>query len=70
MSTYELEAPGDVKSMSSVIDETATPLPQSQSQNAEAEREAKQRIADSVIGTTLLSASAVISRDIRPAQEL
>ena len=70
MSTYELEAPGDVKSMSSVIDETATPLPQSQSQNAEAEREAKQRIADSVIGTTLLSASPVISRDIRPVQDI
>ena len=28
MSTYELEAPGDVKAMSSVIDETATELPQ------------------------------------------
>jgi hypothetical protein len=73
MSTYELEAPGDVKSMSSVIDETATPLPQNQSQKAaaaEAEREAKQRIADSVIGTTLLSASSVISRDVRPAQDV
>ena len=73
MSTYELEAPGDVKSMSSVIDEAATPLPQSQSQKAaaaEAEREAKQRIADSVIGTTLLSASPVISRDIRPVQDI
>jgi hypothetical protein len=73
MSTYELEAPGDVTSMSSVIDETATPMPQSQSQKAataEAEREAKQRIADSVIGTTLLSASPVISRDIRQAQDV
>lgn len=73
MSTYELEAPGDVRSMSSVIDEAATPLPQSQSQKAaaaEAEREAKQRIADSVIGTTLLSASPVISRDIRPVQDI
>jgi hypothetical protein len=73
MSTYELEAPGVVTSMSSVIDETATPLPQSQSQKAataEAEREAKQRIADSVIGTTLLSASPVISRDIRPVKDV
>jgi hypothetical protein len=73
MSTYELEAPGDVTSMSSVIDETATPLPQSPSQKsaaAEVERQAKQRIADSVIGTTLLSASPVISRDIRPVQDV
>lgn len=73
MSTYELEAPGDVKAMLSVIDETATILPQSESQRAaaaEADREAKQRIADSVIGTTLLAASPVISRDIRPAQDL
>ena len=73
MSTYELEAPGDVKSMSSMVDESATPPSQSPSQKAaaaQAEREAKQRIADSVIGTTLLSASPVISRDIRPAQDV
>jgi hypothetical protein len=73
MSTYELEAPGDVTSMSSVIDETATVLPGSPNQSAaaaEADREAKQRIADSVIGTTLLSANPVVSRDIRPAQDV
>jgi len=70
MSTYELEAPGDVKAMSSVIDETATELPQSQRAAAqEADREAKQHITDSVIGSTLLAANPVISRDIEPAKD-
>ena len=72
MSTYELEAPGDVQAMSSVIDETATEVPQSQSQRAaaqEADREAKQHITDSVIGSTLLAANPVISRDIEPAKD-
>ena len=70
MSTYELEAPGDVKAMSSVIDETATELPQSQrAAEQEADREAKQRVTDSVIGSTLLAANPVISRDIEPAKD-
>jgi hypothetical protein len=72
MSTYELEAPGDVRAMSSVIDETAPELSQSQSQRAaaqEADREAKQLITDSVIGSTLLAANPVISRDIEPAKD-
>ena len=34
MSTYELEAPGDVHSMSFVIDETASPIPQAHAQAA------------------------------------
>jgi hypothetical protein len=72
MSTYELEAAGDVKNMSFIIDETATMLPQAQSQKSLASETSlaeKQRIADSVIGTTLLSASPVISRDIQPAKD-
>jgi hypothetical protein len=72
MSTYELEAPGDVKNMSFVIDETATVLPQAQAQKnaaSEASLAEKQRIADSVIGTTLLSTSPVISRDIQPSKD-
>jgi hypothetical protein len=72
MSTYELEAAGDVKDMSSVIDETATALPQAQTHKRAATETSvaeKQRIADSVIGTTLLSASPIISRDIQPAKD-
>ena len=72
MSTYELEAPGDVKEMSFLIDETATPLPQKQKEREAAEAaslEEKQRITDSVIGSTLLAASSVISREIQPAKD-
>jgi hypothetical protein len=72
MSTYELEAAGDVKNMSSIIDETATVLPQAQKQKSaasEASAAEKQRIVDSVIGSTLLEASPVISRDIQPARD-
>jgi len=72
MSTYELEAPGDVKEMSFLIDETPTPLPQKQKEREAAEAESleeKQRITDSVIGSTLLAASSVISREIQPAKD-
>jgi hypothetical protein len=72
MSTYELEAPGDVKDMSFVIDETATVLPQPQKQKSAASETSaaeKQRITDAVIGSTLLSASPVISRDIQPGKD-
>jgi hypothetical protein len=72
MSTYELEAPDDVKNMSFLIDESATVLPQALNQKSaasEASVAEKQRIADSVIGTTLLEASPVISRDIQPAKD-
>ena len=72
MSTYELEAPGDVKEMSFLIDETATPLPQKQKEREAAEaasREEKQRITDSVIGSTLLAASSVTSGEIQPAKD-
>jgi len=72
MSTYELEAPGDVKEMSFLIDETATPLPQKEKERETAEaasREERQRITDSVIGSTLLAASPVVSREIQPAKD-
>jgi len=72
MSTYELEAPGDVKQMSFLIDETATPLPEREKEREAAEaatREEKQRITDSVIGSTLLAASPVISREIQPPKD-
>lgn len=71
LSTYELLAPGDVKDMSILIDETATSLPEKQAEREAAEaasREEKQRITDSVIGSTLLASSPVISREIEPAQ--
>lgn len=72
LSTYELLAPGDVKTMSILIDETATSLPEKQKEREAAEaasREEKQRITDSVIGSTLLAASPVSSREIRPAKD-
>ena len=72
MSTYELEAPGDVKEMSFLIDETATPLPQKEKERETAEaasREERQRITDLVIGSTLLAASPVVSREIQPAKD-
>src|ERR1700757_3964371 len=72
MSTYELDAPGDVKEMSFLIDETATPLPQKEKERETAEaasREERQRITDSVIGSTLLAANPVVSREIQPAKE-
>jgi Conjugal transfer protein len=73
-STYELEAPGDVRSMSFVIDET-TPLDAKSSWHSEAAAAVTpspqeiQRITDSSIGSTLLEVTPVVARGVRPAKD-
>jgi hypothetical protein len=71
MSTYELEAPGDLHSMSFVIDETASPIPQARAQAAASPTpEEMQRVTDSVIGSTLLQVTPVVpSHGLRPAKD-
>jgi len=73
-STYELEAPGDVPSMSFVIDETASPVSQGSGHSAAAATtpspQEVQRMTDSVIGSTLLQVTSVVPRGIRPAKGL
>jgi hypothetical protein len=70
MSTYELEAPGDVHNMSFLIDETAS-IPQAHAQSATSPtHEEMQRVADSVIGATLLQVTPVVpSHGLRPAKD-
>jgi len=72
-STYELEAPGDVRNMSFVIDETASPVPRTGGHPAAAaaapSRHEIQRITDSVIGSTLLQMTPVMTRGVRPAKD-
>ena len=72
-STYELVAPGDVKDMSFVIDESATPAikppQQAASPNSSRSPEDLQRMTDSVIGTTLLEATSVVPRGVRPTKD-
>lgn len=71
-STYELEAPGDVRAMSFVVDETRSPVPQTALSGSAAERKSSsedvQRMTDSVIGSTLLEATPVVPRGVRPAR--
>jgi hypothetical protein len=71
MSTYELEAPGDVLSMSFEIDETASPIPQAHAQAATSSTpDEMQRVTDSVIGSALLQVTPVVpSRGLRPAKD-
>jgi hypothetical protein len=67
-STYELDSPGDVRSMTFVLDESQSPLPQ----NAETALPPKpspdetQRATDSAIGSTLLGVAKVTPRGMRP----
>ena len=72
-STYELEAPGDVRNMSFVIDETASLVPRTARHSAAAaaapSRQEVQRITDSVIGSTLLQVTPVVARGVRPAKD-
>jgi hypothetical protein len=73
-STYELEAPGDVHSMSFVIDETATLGTQNSGHSVAAAAATPspqeiQRMSDSAIGSTLLEVTPVVARGVRPAKE-
>lgn len=71
-STYELDAPGNVHDMSFVIDETASPLPKgvgSPATGSSPSPQELQRKTDSVIGNTLLQATPVLPRGIRPGKD-
>jgi hypothetical protein len=72
-STYELEAPGDVHSMSFVIDETASPVPQGSGDSVPAvatpSPQELQHMTDSVIGSTLLQMTPVVLNGVRPAKD-
>ena len=73
-STYELEAPGDVHSMSFVIDETTTLDTQSSGHSVAAAAATPspqeiQRITDSSIGSTLLEVTPVVARGVRPVKD-
>lgn len=66
-STYELEAPGDVKQMTFVLDETSSPVPQAMRSNPPAKE--SDQIAESAIGSTLLQVTPVTARGVHPAKE-
>lgn len=66
-STYELEAPGDVKQMTFVLDETNSPVPQA-TRSDPPSKEIDQ-IAESAIGSTLLQVTPVTARGVHPAKE-
>ena len=72
-STYELEAPGDVRQMTFVLDETNSPVPQGArsdaTQVADPPAKATDRITQSAIGSTLLQVTPVTARGVRPAKD-
>lgn len=72
-STYELEAPGDVKQMTFVLDETSTPVPQparsGTAQAADPPAKEIDQITDSAIGSTLLHVSPVMAHGVHPVKD-
>jgi hypothetical protein len=73
-STYELEAPGDVKQMTFVLDETSSPIPQGARSGAvgAADPPAKSttdQITESAIGSTLLQVTPVTARGVHPPSD-
>jgi len=72
-STYELEAPGDVKQMTFVLDEASSPVPRATrsgvAQAADPPAKATDQITPSDIGSTLLQVTPVTARGIHPAKE-
>src|SRR6185437_15973881 len=66
-STYELEAPGDVKQMTFVLDETNSPVPQATKSDPPSKK--IDQIAESAIGSTLLQVTPVTSRGVHPAKD-
>jgi hypothetical protein len=65
-STYELEAPGDVKQMTFVLDETNSPVPQATKSDPPSKK--IDQIADSAIGSTLLQVTPVTAHGVHPAR--
>ena len=72
-STYELEAPGAVRQMTFVLDETNSPVPQGArsdaTQVADPPAKATDQSTQSVIGSTLLQVTPVTARGVRPAKD-
>ncbi|MDR5730398.1 MAG: hypothetical protein RB191_23570, partial [Terriglobia bacterium] len=72
-STYELDAPGDVKQMTFVLDEASSPVPRATgsgvAQAADPPAKATDQITPSDIGSTLLQVTPVTARDIHPAKD-
>lgn len=72
-STYELEAPGDVKQMTFVLDETKSPVPRatrsSAAQAADPPAKEIDQITQSAIGSTLLQVTPVTARGVHPAKD-
>lgn len=66
-STYELEAPGDVKEMTFVLDETNSPVPEATRSDPPAKE--GDQIVESAIGSTLLQVAPVTARGVRPAKD-
>ena len=72
-SAYELEAPGPVGEMTFVLDESKSPVPETNAAadpmaGVKASADEQQRITDSIIGSTLLEATAVVAHGTRPAK--
>jgi len=69
-SAYELESPGDVESMTFVLDESKSSIPPVADAVAgqEPSPEELQRITDSAIGSTLLQVAQVTPRGWRPVK--
>ncbi len=70
-STYELEAPGDVKQMTFVLDETTSPVPHASGTAAAADSTAKKigQITESAIGSALLHVTPIVPRGVRPQKD-
>lgn len=72
-STYELEAPGDVKQMTFVLDETSSPLPQRAksgvAQPADPPSEEIDQNTQSAIGSTLLQVDSITARGVHPTKD-
>jgi hypothetical protein len=65
-STYELEAPGDVRQMTFVLDETNSPVPQATRLDPPSKE--IDQIAESAISSTLLQVTPVTARGVHPAK--
>jgi hypothetical protein len=66
-STYELEAPGDVRQMTFVLDETNSPVPQATKSDPPSKK--IDQITASAIGSTLLQVTPVTARGVHPAKD-
>jgi len=72
-STYELEAPGDVKQMTFVLDETISAIPRGvragAAQAADPPAKVTDQITESAIGSTLLRVTPVTARGVHPVKD-